>query len=67
MVSIQSKNKIRLYTFCINTKNKLLTILKNEKISKYIKIYIEIYFFLQQIAYYSKCFMVSNQSKIKKI
>ena len=34
MVSNQSKvkKKVRLYAFIINTKNELLTILKNEKI-----------------------------------
>ena len=31
------KNKVRFYVFLINAKNELLTTLKNEKNSKYIK------------------------------
>ena len=40
MISIQSnaKNNARFYAFFINAKKELLTILKNEKIPKYIKI-----------------------------
>ena len=59
------KNKVRFYVFLINTKNEMLTILKNEKNSKYKKIFKKKNFFLIKFINNLKSKMVGNERKNK--